>query len=151
MNKTDNDFDSSKLDSAKITMIAVFVGLGLMPLIIIVLTLALVCSVRKNRKLKRKMTKTVQDVSSFNNSMETILNGETERDNNLIAMPMRMEVNIAYTRARKKSNDDHDYVINELVYASIEECDQPECIIGSPDAYEDVSEPTAMDRVSGET
>ena len=141
---TDKDGDSSTFDSAKITMIAVFAGLGLMPLIIIVLTMALVCSVRKNRKLKRKMTKKVQDSSSFNKSTETILNSERTEDE-LISMPMHMEVNIAYTKSRKKSESDHDYVINELVYASIEEFGQQELVIGSPDAYEDVSEPIDMD------
>lgn len=141
-NTTNNETAASfNFNTAGITMIAIFVGLGLMPCIIIILTLALVCSIRKNRKLKRKMTQKELGDAHFTNSTEMILRSES-RDEDTHYAPIQMEENIAYTNRRRKS-DDNDYVINQLVYASIEECDQPQFNVGSPNAYEDISEPTA--------
>ena len=141
-NATNNETAASfNFNTAGITMIAIFVGLGLMPCIIIILTLALVCSIRKNRKLKRKMTQKELGDAHFTNSTEMILHSES-RDEDTHYAPIQMEENIAYTNRRRKS-DDNDYVINQLVYASIEECDQPQFNVGSPNAYEDISEPTA--------
>ena len=121
----DND-DKSEVLNISIMTVAVFAGLALMSGIIILLILALVCTVRKNRKLKKKMTTndrtrglSLGDTgSNINSSMEMILNENTT--GHVTSIPM--EENIAYNKRRR--SDGYEYVINELVYASVEQPNQ---------------------------
>ena len=118
--------DKSEVLTISVMTVAVFAGLALMSGIIILLILALVCTVRKNRKLKKKMTTndhtrglSLGDTgSNINSSMEMILNESTT--GHVTSIPM--EENIAYNKRRQ--SDGYEYVINELVYASVEQPNQ---------------------------
>ena len=130
----------SGLSTNYTAMIATLVGLGVMPLIIILLILALMWLIKKNRRLKRKMTKK-QLSDGLNSSIEVMLS--ESRDMSELSSCIPTEENVAYN-ARKKS-DGYEYVINELVYASIDECDLgPQVEVGSPDSYLTILEPTTI-------
>ena len=68
---------------------------------------------------------------NINSSRDMILSDSTGRDHvtfndstggDHVTSEIPMEENIAYSRRRR--SDGYEYVINELVYASIDECDQ---------------------------
>ena len=125
----DNDFISATNIGIIITG-AVLASLVLMAATIVVLTLALVCSVRKYRNLKREMNNYRAD-GNIDDSREMILSDNTGGDHvtfndstggGHMTSEIPTEENIAYSRRR--SSDGYEYVVNELVYASIEECGQ---------------------------
>ena len=134
-NATMVDNDGTFAFRVSVMTVAVFAGLVLMAAIIVILTLALVCSLRKNRKLKREMTKKGHSTRSLgdniNSSMEMILNDSTgvghvilndSTGSDHVTSTIPMEENIAYNKQRRSSG--YEYVINELVYASVEQCDR---------------------------
>ena len=142
-NVTMVDNDDKFALRVSIMTIAVFAGLVLMAVIIIILFLALVCSVRKNRKLKREMTMkdhcTHSLGNNINSSMEMILNDSTGSVSH-VTSAISMEENIAYNRQRR--SDGYEYVINELVYASIEQCDRLPEDSPASNAYLDILDNT---------
>lgn len=143
-NKTAIDDDTA--DSTFTVNIATFVGLGLMSVIIAILVLALVCSIRKNRKLRRQMTQRQLSPSeglSSKLNMEMILNGNRE---DVSPSSIVMEDNVTYNQSMK--SDGNDYVINELVYASIGECDKLQLESGSPNTYMTILDPTTTEQES---
>ena len=144
-NDTDTRKNTSKITPAYITMIALLVGTGLMPAIIIALVLALVCSIRKNRKLKKQVTRR-QTNDKLTSSVEAILSdggGEIAELSTSTGMSIFTKENVAYGK-RKRSDGYAEYVINDLVYATIDECDhqQFQIELGSPNSYISVLEPT---------
>ena len=138
-NVTMVDSDDEFAFKVSIMTAAVFGGIALMAVVIVILTLALVCSVRKNRKLKREMT--MKDCrmrnlgDNMNSSMELILSDSSTggashvilNDDSMgadhvtstghVTSDIPMKENIAYNQQRR--SDGYEYVENELVYASI--------------------------------
>ena len=116
--------------SGVIIAAGVVASLVLMAAVIVILFLALVCSVRKYRKLKREMMMNNRRSVGCNIN-EMILSNSTGRDHvtfndstggDHVTSEIPMEENTAY--GRRKRSDGYEYVVNELVYASIDECDQ---------------------------
>jgi hypothetical protein len=126
----DSEFEVNR--GSGLTGIAAFVGLLLALAIIAILVPALVCLVRKYKKLKREMNRCMDSGGgNINSSIETILNESTGSGGDHVILngstggghvtsAIPMEENIAYNRHRR--SDGYEYVINELVYASIDEC-----------------------------
>ena len=118
-NVTTADNDGNFAFRVSVMTVAVFAGLVLMAAIIVILALALVCSLRKNRKLKREMTKKGHSTCSLgdniNSSMEVILNDNTGADHVTSTIPM--EENIAYNKQRRSSG--YEYVMYTPALSSL--------------------------------
>ena len=141
-NVTNIDSDGKFVLRVSIMTVGVFAGLALMALIIIILILALACSVRKNKKLKKQVTMNDHRRRSLgdniNSSMEMILNDSTGVGH--VTSAISMEENIAYNKRRR--SDGYEYVINELVYASVEQCDRLPEDSPASNAYLDILDNT---------
>lgn len=139
------DDTSGSTVTINIAMTALLVGLSLMPLIIAILALALMCSLWKNRKLKRQMKQRQLSLSNRLNSSTEMILRESRAD--VSTSSITMKENVAYKKGAK--SDGHDYVINELVYASIGEHDWPQLDSGSPNPrYMTILDPATMQQES---
>lgn len=121
--ENEREGDQSRKTALTIGM-GIVASLAAMSIVIIFLILALFCSLRRKRKLRREATTTKTcrprrrlDSTSMDKMLDEGVAGHMTS--------ILTEHNVAYHAHKRRSSDEYeeDYVINELVYASIHQRD----------------------------